>query len=87
MRPLMCLLVLVIGEGCAGDTERGAPWREPGLLHDKPSWLQVADKDKDFLKNSQPLPAESGNATVSPTAPAATAAQQQQLPSAGLWGN
>lgn len=81
MRPLMCLVALVLGGGCAGEAERTAPWREQGLLHDKPAWLPSVDKN---LLNSQPLPAETGTAAT-PGGPAAGTSAEQPLPSAGFW--
>jgi hypothetical protein len=81
----MCLLALVIGVGCTGEPERTAPWREPGLLHDKPSWLPWGNKGNDVLKNSQPLPPETGTAATAETPAAAGTGAQQPLPSAGVW--
>jgi hypothetical protein len=82
----MWLLALLVCGGCAGEQDRVAPWREPGLMHEKSSQQQVTDNDKDLLKNSQPLPA--GTATYqapAAQAPAAQAPASQPLPSTGFW--
>jgi hypothetical protein len=83
MRPLLCMVALVLGGGCAGEAERAAPWREQGLLHDKPSWLSLNDKDNNLLKSSQPLPAEAGSAAAAESQPGPGA--EQGLPSAKFW--
>jgi hypothetical protein len=83
MRPLMCLAALVLGAGCAGEAARTAPWREPGLLHEKPKVASPADTDNEMLKNSQPLPPATGAAT--PQSPSQGTGAQQGLPSSGYW--
>jgi hypothetical protein len=84
MRPLMCLVALVLGAGCAGEPARTAPWREPGLLHEKPSVPTPTDTDNELLKNSQPLPAATGTPTTQQN-PAPGVGAGQNLPSSGYW--
>jgi hypothetical protein len=90
MRSLTCLLALMVGAGCAGEPERAAPWREPGLLHEKTTQEKQAENEKELLKNSQPLPNQAGSApaaapAVAPAAAGTAYPTGQPLPSAGYW--
>jgi len=81
----MCLAALVLGAGCADEAARTAPWREPGLLHEKPSVPSPTDTDNQLLKNSQPLPAATGTGTTTQQNRAPGVGAEQNLPSSGYW--